>query len=146
VLIALLVALDFVLEPILQPAYAHLVLMVVGIAGVLAFSTAIFGRLTELYRRDAEQAARLRALNVAGMALAAELETASVLQRVVDQARAVADAKYAALGVFDENGASDPSRRAAACSACCSTSRRRFACVGSATTRSPLAFPKTTRR
>ena len=103
-LIALLVALHFVLEPILQPAYAHLVLMVVGIAGVLAFSTAIFGRLTELYRRDAEQAARLRALNVAGMALAAELETASVLQRVVDQARAVADAKYAALGVFDENG------------------------------------------
>ena len=43
-------------------------ILALGVAlAVLAFSTAIFGRLTELYRRDAEQAARLRALNVSGM-------------------------------------------------------------------------------
>ncbi|HYY07088.1 MAG TPA: hypothetical protein VFA25_00645, partial [Actinomycetota bacterium] len=57
-LIALLVALDYVLEPIAQPVVAHVVLVVVGIAGVLAFSTVIFGRFTELYRREEEQAAR----------------------------------------------------------------------------------------
>jgi two-component system, NarL family, sensor histidine kinase DevS len=103
-LIAALVALDYVLEPLLPSSLSHVVLMVVGIAGVLAFSSAIFGRLTALYRRDEEQAARLRALNVAGISLTSELDTATVLQRVADQAREVADAKYAALGVFDENG------------------------------------------
>src|SRR5919204_2021732 len=81
-LIALLVALDYVLEPIAQPVVAHVVLVVVGIAGVLAFSTVIFGRFTELYRREEEQAARLRALNIAGMSLTSQLDTASVLQRV----------------------------------------------------------------
>jgi signal transduction histidine kinase len=113
-----LVALDFVLEPLLPSVVAHLVLAVIGIAGVLAFSSAIFARFTELYRRDEEQSARLRAyaqaleqrraqvqaLNIAGMSLTSELETPTVLQRVVEQARAVANAKYAALGVFDVDG------------------------------------------
>jgi signal transduction histidine kinase len=107
VLIAALVALDYVLELVLPSGIAHLVVIVVGIAGVLAFSSAIFGRFTELYRRDEEQAARLEALNVAGMSLSSELDSATVLQRVVDQARAVARAKYAALGVFDEDGQVD---------------------------------------
>jgi signal transduction histidine kinase len=118
-LVALLVALDyFVLERVLPPGISHLVLVAIGIAGVLAFSSAIFARLTELYRRDEEQTARLRAfaqaleqhrrqlqaLNVAGMSLTSELDTATVLQRVADQARAVANATYAALGVFDTEG------------------------------------------
>ena len=118
ILIVLLVGLDFLLEPVLSSLVSHLILMVVGIAGVLAFSSAIFARFTELYRRDEEQAARLRALadaleqrraqlqalNIAGMSLTSELDTAAVLQRVVEQARAVANSKYAALGVFDEDG------------------------------------------
>ena len=104
ILIALLVALDFVLEPMLPSPLSHLVLMVVGIAGVLAFSSAIFSRFAELYRRDEEQAARLKALNIAGMSLSSELDSATVLQRVVEQARAVARAKYAALAVFDGDG------------------------------------------
>ena len=92
--------------------------MAVGIAGVIAFSRVIFGQLTELHRRDAEQTARLRelasaleqrrvqlqALTAAGIALTSELETATVLQGVADQARQVANAKYAALGVFDDKG------------------------------------------
>src|SRR5438128_1456464 len=74
--------------------------------------------LPERSRREAEQTERLRALaaaleqrraqvqalNVAGISLTSELDTATVLQRVVDQARLVAAAKYAALGVFDEDG------------------------------------------
>jgi signal transduction histidine kinase len=107
VLIALLVALDYVLEPVLPSGIAHVVVMIVGIAGVLGFSSAIFGRFTELYRRDEEQAARLQALNIAGMSLTSELDSAAVLERVVDQARAVARARYAALGVFDEDGEVD---------------------------------------
>ena len=117
-LIALLVGIDFVLEPVVASPLSHVILLVIGIAGVLAFSSAIFSRFTELYRRDDEQATRLRsfadalerrraqlqALNIAGMSLSSELDTPAVLQRVVEQASAVANAKYAALGVFDENG------------------------------------------
>jgi signal transduction histidine kinase len=119
ILIVALVALHFfVLERIFPAGVAELLTMAIGVAGVLAFTNAIFGRLTELHRRDAEQAASLRefaraleqrraqlqALNAAGIALTSELDTATVLQRVADQARAVADAKYAALGVFDQDG------------------------------------------
>jgi len=104
-LIASLVGLDyFVLAPLLPSGVSHLVMLVVGIAGVLAFSTVLFGRLSALQQRDREQTARLAALNAAGMWMTSELDTAAVLQRVVDQARDIASAKYAALGVFDQTG------------------------------------------
>jgi len=104
-LIAALVGLDyFVLEPAMPTGVAHLVMLAVGIAGVLGFSSVLFGRLTVLQTRDREQTVRLRALNVAGMSLTSELDSAAVLQRVVDQAREVASARYAALGVFDNSG------------------------------------------
>ena len=117
VLLAALVGLDhFVLEPALGVAPGHLVVLIVGLAGVLAFSIAIFGRLSELHEREQEQSARsadlardlvrrglaLQALNEAGLALAAELDPATVLQKIVDLSRSVADARYAALGIFDE--------------------------------------------
>jgi signal transduction histidine kinase len=105
VLIAALVGLDyFLLEPVMPSGIAHLVMLAVGIAGVLGFSTVLFGRLSVLQTRDREQTRRLRALNVAGMSLTSELDSAAVLQRVVDQAREVASAQYAALGVFDQSG------------------------------------------
>ena len=105
VLIATLVALDFfVLQPLLGPGMSHLVMVAIGIAGVLAFTTVLFGRLSALQRRDEEMSARVSALNQAGMAMTSELDPAEVLQRVVDQARAVAGARYAALGVFDATG------------------------------------------
>jgi len=80
------------------------VMLAVGIAGVLGFSIVLFGRLTALQTRDREQSIRLRALNAAGMSLTSELDSAAVLQRVVDEARQIASARYAALGVFDQSG------------------------------------------
>jgi signal transduction histidine kinase len=118
-LIAALVGLDYILvESFFPTIVSHLITLIVGIAGVLAFSTAIFDRLTRLQARDRDNAARLRSLadalelkrtqlqavNAAGLALTSELDRGEVLQRVADQARIVADAKYAALGVFDEEG------------------------------------------
>src|SRR5207249_4876171 len=47
---------------------------------------------------------QLQALNVAGMALTSELDSSAVLQKVADEARRVASARYAALGVFDDEG------------------------------------------
>ncbi len=119
VLIAALMALDFfVLERVFEPGLSHLITLVVGVAGVLAFSSAIFARLSALQERDRANSERLRrlaealeqkqrqlqAVNAAGLALTSELDRDAVLQSVADQARAVTNAKYAALGVFDEEG------------------------------------------
>ena len=118
-LITALMALDFfVLGNVFPPGVSHLITLLIGIAGVLGFSAAIFARLTTLQERDRESADRLRrlaaaleekrkqlqAVNAAGLALTSELDRDEVLQRVADQARAVTNARYAALGVFDEEG------------------------------------------
>lgn len=118
-LLASLLALDyFFLEPAFDRGLAHLIVFALGVGGILAFSYAIFDRLSDLQMREREQATRqaelaealerrghqLQALNQAGITLAAELESASVLQKIVDLARDVAEAKYAALGIFNENG------------------------------------------
>ncbi|HEX6763041.1 MAG TPA: GAF domain-containing sensor histidine kinase [Gaiellaceae bacterium] len=47
---------------------------------------------------------RLRELVQAGMALNAELSLDSLLQKLVDSAASLTDARYAALGVIDESG------------------------------------------
>lgn len=119
-LIAALVGLDYVLvEHVFSPEMSHLVTLVIGVAGVLAFSTAVFNQLSALQARDRSNTQQLRALadaleqkrqqlqavNAAGLALTSELDRDEVLQRVADQARAVANAEYAALGVFNEDGA-----------------------------------------
>jgi signal transduction histidine kinase len=119
VLIAALLALDyFVLEPVFSSTVSRLITLVIGVAGVMAFSAAVFDQLSVLQARDRANTQRLRdladaleqkrqqlqAVNTAGLALTSELDREEVLQRVADQARLVANAKYAALGVFDEDG------------------------------------------
>lgn len=118
-LLGVLIALDyFVLERLLPAGEAHLVEYAIGVAGVITFSAVMFGRLSELYARQREQSERLarladalegkrqqlQALNTAGMTLSAELASETVLQKVADVARDVANARYAALGVFNEEG------------------------------------------
>jgi signal transduction histidine kinase len=118
-LIAALLALEyFVVDRLFPPGIAQLITLLIGIAGILAFSTAIFRQLARVQERERRSAAELQrsaealeqrrqqlsALNAAGLALTSELDRDEVLQRVADQARVVANAKYAALGVFDEDG------------------------------------------
>ena len=118
-LIGALVLLDYaVLEQIFPADIAHVVVFVLGVSGVLAFSLVLFDRLADLQLREREQRERqseladaldrrgrqLQALNEAGLSLAAELDSASVLQKIADLARDVAAARYAALGIFNENG------------------------------------------
>ena len=105
-LLAALVALDYwILEPALSPELGHIVLLAIGAAGVVAFTVAILGPLSELHAREIAQTRRLRALNQAGLALSAELETEALLHKIAELARVVGDAKYAALGTFDDEGA-----------------------------------------
>lgn len=118
-LLAALVALDFfVLERLMGSGVRHVVFLAIGIGGILAFSIVIFERLIELQQHERQQRERsaelaealdrrghqLQALNQAGLSLAAELESATVLQKIVEIAREVAGARYAALGIFNENG------------------------------------------
>jgi signal transduction histidine kinase len=101
-----LIALDYwVLAPSLPLAVGHVALLAIGAAGVLTFSVVILARLGELHEREIAQSRRLRALNEAGLALSAELETETLLHKIAELARIVGDATYAALGTFDEHGA-----------------------------------------
>ncbi len=105
VLLGALVALDhWVLEPALGPSSAHLAMFVVGSAGVLAFSVAVLARLAELYAAEIALRRRLQGLNEAGLSLSAELDTETLLHKISEIARVIGDARYAALGTFDENG------------------------------------------
>jgi len=118
-LLGALVLLDYyLLEERVPRGVSHAIVFALGVGGILAFSVAIFDRLSELQLREREQAQRqselaealdrrgrqLQALNQAGLTLAAELDSASVLQKIVDLARDVGRSKYAALGIFNENG------------------------------------------
>ena len=118
-LIGALMLLDqFVLSPSLSQGVSHVVTFLLAVVGILAFSFAIFDRLSYLQLREREQRQRqvelaealhrrsrqLQALNEAGLSLAAELDSATVLQKIVESARDVASARYAALGIFNENG------------------------------------------
>jgi len=105
VLLGALIGLDFwVLEPSLPTAVAHVAMLAIGAAGVVTFSIAILARLGDLHEGELAQSRRLRALNEAGLAFSAELETEALLHKIAELARVVGDAKYAALGTFDEHG------------------------------------------
>src|SRR3954465_5409256 len=56
---------------------------------------------------DTRESSALQAMNAAVLAIAAELSVENVLQRLVDSARRLAGARYAAIGVPDGEGAFD---------------------------------------
>ncbi len=120
--LAFLIAVDYVRHA-LWPATLHTFpgfLALAGVVGVgiFAFSQFVFGTIErmqgEIARQNRELARlvgearqrsdQLRALNEAGIALAAEHSYAAVLQKVVDLSRALAGARYGALGVLDDEG------------------------------------------
>jgi len=105
-LLAGLIALDYwILEPTLPSGLAHLIFLVIGSAGIVTFSVVILRRLAALNDGERSQSRRLEALNEAGLALSAELETEALLHKIAELARVVGNAKFAALGTFDEHGA-----------------------------------------
>lgn len=87
-------------------------------AGVYLFSRAVFDYLEGVERQLIEQnralqtqsettrrqAAQLRALHEASVTVTSDLGVEAVLQRVVDLARELVNARYGALGVLDEQG------------------------------------------
>jgi transcriptional regulator with GAF, ATPase, and Fis domain len=77
---------------------------VVVAAGLLAFGEMVVRAADRMQERHIHQNRELLALHEAGLAVARELRLETVLQRVVDQARDLAHAQYAALAVLREDG------------------------------------------
>ena len=75
------------------------------VAGAIVLVLLIFRSFGELYRELRTRNAELEALYEAALDISGELELETVLQKVVDRARQLLDARYGALAVYDETGA-----------------------------------------
>lgn len=73
-------------------------------AGCFIFANWVASNFERHQREMDERAHQLEALRQAGIALTTETELAPLLQRVVDESRQLANAKYAALGVLSDDG------------------------------------------
>lgn len=76
----------------------------VGVAGATAQATGLYRRLQEAQQRATEQNRQLAALDEASVMITSELAMGPVLQRIVDIARELSTARYAALGVLGPDG------------------------------------------
>src|SRR5918995_519312 len=72
--------------------------------GTLLFAEAVFSVVDRLQDQLTLQNQELLALHDAGLAIAGELDLETVLQRVVDRARVLMDARYGALSYLREEG------------------------------------------
>ncbi|HEX9671305.1 MAG TPA: GAF domain-containing sensor histidine kinase [Thermoanaerobaculia bacterium] len=102
VFVALLEVTRYVLYRYLDTAVGHLLMDAVVVVGALVFFAAVFQVVGHLQRQLARQNEELLALHRAGLDIHGELALDAVLQKVVDQAAHLLDARYGALSVIDE--------------------------------------------
>src|SRR5512140_3956442 len=86
------------------PTGKRILLDVVVVAAIVAFSLLIFRTIDEMQERLKRQNRELLALHSAGIDVASDLSLDSVLNRVVEHARQLVGAKYGALSVIDDQG------------------------------------------
>ncbi len=97
-----------VISPDLFRAWpGYLLLAGAVLLGTLFFADAVFGVVERLQARLTQQNRELLALHDAGLGILGELDLETVLQRVVDQARALLGARYGALSIVREGGGID---------------------------------------
>ena len=103
----------FLLDAVRHLAYPELLhawwggdLLMAGaiLLATLLFSETVFGFIGQMQERITRQNRELLALHQAGLSIIGELSLQGVLQKVVDEARALAGARYGALAVVDDNG------------------------------------------
>lgn len=101
----------YVVPDFVNSAYGWILDTAVLVVLAIVFSlivTGIFERLqsdlNKLYKAAADARDRLRAVQMAGVALASDLSVDRLLQRVVDLSRGIIGARYAALSVFGTDG------------------------------------------
>lgn len=92
------------LAGIVPPPTARWIVVVVALVVAGGFTVQVFGQIERIRRRLAHQNGELLGLHRAGLAVAAELSLDSVLQTVVDTARALIGTRYGAVSVIDAEG------------------------------------------
>jgi signal transduction histidine kinase len=93
------------LMPALAPGVASLVVLAVGLVALAVFYHQVFGRLEKLERRLNRQNSKLLELHAASLVVTADLSLDTVLQTVVERARALLGTRYGAISVIDQDGA-----------------------------------------
>lgn len=94
----------YLLEPYAGSRAQGWILDGVMVVSILFFFGALFAGLQAIQERLARQNRELLALHQAAADIHGDLTLESVLQRVVDQARLLAEARYGAISVVDEGG------------------------------------------
>src|SRR5262249_2899093 len=103
-LLAIEVVRGFLLEPLVPPHAVRAAVLAVGLGGGGGFTPVMFGLLGGAQRRVGEPNPQPAALDEASIVIASELSLDRVLQRIVDIARELSSARYAALGVVGPDG------------------------------------------
>lgn len=91
------------LDPSISGRNLLVALIILG-GGTLIFTFWAFSLIERQESEGRRRSEQLDALRKAALALTEELDLATVLQRVVEQARTLVGARYGALGVLEENG------------------------------------------
>ncbi len=102
--LGLLLVAELRFEPYLSDWRGRLLFLLVSTAGVAAFTSAVFLFLRRMQSHLERQKDELLALHQAGLDINSELSLETVLQKVVDTARALLGARYGALAVYREDG------------------------------------------
>lgn len=103
----LLVVVEFaqwLLTPLLSPWVARLLVFAVALVLLALFYDLIFRPLEKLERRLQRQNQELLELHAASLVVSADLSLDTVLQTVVERARALLGTRYGALSVVDQVG------------------------------------------
>ena len=90
------------LAPLLSPWVTVLLVSAVALVLLVVFYDQVFERLEAVEQRLQRQNAELLALHSAALVVTADLSLDTVLQTVVDRARALLDTRYGAVSVIDE--------------------------------------------
>jgi signal transduction histidine kinase len=92
------------LYPFFDSWSGRLVMDLVILVGSVFFFGAVFDVLSRLHQQRERQNRELLALHRAALDIYGELSLETVLQKVVDQARQLLEAKYGAVAVYNEKG------------------------------------------
>ena len=104
VLLAAVEVARWLLAPLLSPWAARLIVFAIALALLALFYDQVFGRLEKLERRLQRQNRELLELHAAALVVTADLSLDTVLQTIVERARALLGTRYGAISVVDQAG------------------------------------------
>jgi len=104
VLLVAVEAVQWLLAPLLSPWVARLLVFAVALALLALFYDQVFRRLEKLEQKLQRQNRELLELHAAALVVTADLSLETVLQTIVDRARALLGTRYGAISVVDQSG------------------------------------------